>query len=382
MKQILLLFMLLPFINNAQTTFTATNAQISQTLTSGGLIDAHCIHASDTLIAGDDIIALQNVNVAGNINLNGSLIFDQANVAGFKYFAANTVNNPFPMIHFGKASNQTLPMAPICPLPSGLNSPWVTVNGGFMSHYSQGPINAGLKLYTAGWNGWGHIEVEGTNEVGADQNALAINYFCGRETHINTNNSLPNEGGWVRMGGRVSMQKHLEIGDAQYGIINSPNNEALKIHVNDGKGLVFKSYNGSVKLISIDNLFFPNSSLFTVYSDGRTYIGEKIPNSAAVHSNAKLSVDGKVICKSLYITIAQGIWADYVFEKNYKLPTLNDLEKYINEYKHLPNMPSSKEVEKNGVSIEETTVKLLEKLEEAYLYIINLEKRVAELEKK
>ncbi len=65
---------------------------------------------------------------------------------------------------------------------------------------------------------------------------------------------------------------------------------------------------------------------------------------------------------------------DYVFEKNYNLKSILDVEKYVNENKHLPNVPSAKEFEKSGVSVAEMQMRLLEKVEELTLYVIELKK--------
>ena len=75
-------------------------------------------------------------------------------------------------------------------------------------------------------------------------------------------------------------------------------------------------------------------------------------------------------------------WSDKVFEKNYNLLTINELAQFINKNNHLPNIPSAKEVVKNGIDNTEMTAKLLEKIEEMSLYIIQLEKRVNQLENK
>ena len=73
-------------------------------------------------------------------------------------------------------------------------------------------------------------------------------------------------------------------------------------------------------------------------------------------------------------------WPDYVFSKDYNLLPLSEVEQFINENHHLPNIPSAAEVEENGINIGEMNTKLLLKVEELTLYIIQMEKRLAELE--
>ncbi|PQA91112.1 hypothetical protein B0A69_18720 [Chryseobacterium shigense] len=72
-------------------------------------------------------------------------------------------------------------------------------------------------------------------------------------------------------------------------------------------------------------------------------------------------------------------WADYVFKKDYKLTTLEEVEKHISEKGHLPNIPSADEVAKNGINLGEMDVKLLEKIEELTLYSIEQNRQIQEL---
>ena len=68
--------------------------------------------------------------------------------------------------------------------------------------------------------------------------------------------------------------------------------------------------------------------------------------------------------------------------KDYKLPTLAEVEQFIAENNHLPNVPSAAEVEANGIQLGEMNAVLIRKVEELTLYIIQLEKRLSELEGK
>lgn len=72
---------------------------------------------------------------------------------------------------------------------------------------------------------------------------------------------------------------------------------------------------------------------------------------------------------------------DYVFEEDYEMLSISELGKYINENKHLPGVPSAKEVDKNGIGIGEFQTKLLEKIEELTLYVLDLSSKNEELQK-
>lgn len=74
--------------------------------------------------------------------------------------------------------------------------------------------------------------------------------------------------------------------------------------------------------------------------------------------------------------------ADYVFDENYDLKSLSEVESYVNEHKHLPGMPSAAEMDANGVSVSKMSNLLLEKVEELTLHMIKLEKENAALKAK
>ena len=74
-------------------------------------------------------------------------------------------------------------------------------------------------------------------------------------------------------------------------------------------------------------------------------------------------------------------WADYVFEKSYQLMPLNKLEAYIQKNKHLPEIPSEKEVTAKGVSVAKMQVALLKKVEEMTLYMLEMNKNMIGLKK-
>jgi hypothetical protein len=67
-------------------------------------------------------------------------------------------------------------------------------------------------------------------------------------------------------------------------------------------------------------------------------------------------------------------WADFVFDKEYSLMKIDEVEKYIAEHKHLPGIPSSTEVKKEGVNVSEMFAKQMQKIEELTLYMIEIKK--------
>ena len=89
-----------------------------------------------------------------------------------------------------------------------------------------------------------------------------------------------------------------------------------------------------------------------------------------------LSVNGNVRADRVKVYTT---WADHVFEKGYKLPTLEEVEKHIKEKGHLQDIPSAKEVEAKGIDLGNMNKLLLQKIEELTLYTIQLNKQVQEL---
>jgi hypothetical protein len=91
----------------------------------------------------------------------------------------------------------------------------------------------------------------------------------------------------------------------------------------------------------------------------------------------KLAVNGVIGAKDVIVTNAG--WPDYVFKPEYKLRPLKDVEEFIREKGHLPEIPSEAEVTASGVSVGQMQAKLLEKIEELTLHLIRQEKENQEM---
>jgi hypothetical protein len=113
-----------------------------------------------------------------------------------------------------------------------------------------------------------------------------------------------------------------------------------------------------------------------VDENGNFLIGN--PNSVTPATGFKLSVDGKVMCEELRVEVSP--WADYVFDEDYKLITFAELEAFIEANKHLPGIPSAAVIESEGLEVGVMQAKMMEKIEELTLMVIQLNARIAELE--
>lgn len=149
----------------------------------------------------------------------------------------------------------------------------------------------------------------------------------------------------------------------------------INIWANDG---VFKG-NLITRFIATNNDEINNTNGGNLYlgfrTTGNTILqangGNVAIGTSSLDPNYKLSVNGKI--RATEIKVETG-WADFVFEPKYKLRPLSEVERFIKENKHLPDIPSAKEVEKDGVSVGEMEAKLLQKIEELTLYLIEQNK--------
>ena len=96
----------------------------------------------------------------------------------------------------------------------------------------------------------------------------------------------------------------------------------------------------------------------------------------------KLAVAGDMIAERVVVKLQSSGWPDYVFTPNYHLSTLPEVEKYIEQNHHLPNVPSAKEVADKGIDVGAMNTKFMEKIEELTLYLIEQNKKLEALEKK
>jgi hypothetical protein len=88
----------------------------------------------------------------------------------------------------------------------------------------------------------------------------------------------------------------------------------------------------------------------------------------------KLTVAGNIGAREIKVTTNAG--ADFVFDQAYKLPDLTTLEKFVKANKHLPEIPTAKEMVENGVNLGELNIKLLQKVEELTLHLIEKDKQL------
>jgi hypothetical protein len=152
-------------------------------------------------------------------------------------------------------------------------------------------------------------------------------------------------------GGALLVGEGLGV-DEYGGYIWDAANNTLAFATASANIMTFGHYNGTVERMRID-------------AAGNVGIRTAAPGYT-------LAVNGGIGCRELTVTTTG--WADFVFKDGYNLPRLDDVETFINKNKHLPGIPSEAEVNANGVDVGKITTKLLQKIEELTLYVIDLKK--------
>ena len=217
---------------------------------------------------------------------------------------------------------------------NGTNYYQVLYNGSAINwkHYEGGSYIPKLSLTNSGFLGIGTTNPSAELEVKSVSNNHA-------EIHINSSTN-----------GKSSIIRFQDAGTNTWGLLsNYPNPDKLSI---------YNYHNNS------------NAMVFDI--NGNVGIGTTNPNGW------KLSVNGQIRAKEIKVETG---WSDFVFENNYNLPTLKEVENHIKEKGHLKDIPSAKEVEKNGIYLGEMDSKLLQKIEELTLYTIQQQKEIEILRK-
>lgn len=175
-------------------------------------------------------------------------------------------------------------------------------------------------------------------------------------------------------GGPQIVWGDTESGGGMWGLeyISATGSEGLNFwRVYGDNYLLFLKNNGRIGV----NTNNPTAQL-TV--NGNMLVGD--PGSVSLPSGYKLYVQTGILTERLKVAVkGTSNWADYVFEQNYKMLNLKELDEYIKLNKHLPNIPSAEEMVENGLDVAEMDALLLSKIEELTLYVIELKKELEAL---
>lgn len=225
------------------------------------------------------------------------------------------------------------------------------------------------------------------NAIGQNSNTRAFTF--------NTKNSgtgVVSDKLSIENDGHVHLSNDLDFSLLPGGtpaVIRGPNgNLHLYSHSNDADGSGIHLLNGITSFVSgygagsTDTIYsFQKMNggsyepLMSIHNDGKVVIGDD--NTILRNGAYKLYVDGGIMTPRINVALVNsGAWHDDVFEKDYRLAPLHELEKYTAANKHLPEVPSAEEVAKNGVDLGNMTSVLLKKVEELTLYAIQQQKTI------
>lgn len=169
------------------------------------------------------------------------------------------------------------------------------------------------------------------------------------------------------------IQAAIATGDYYFSNVSKAGDIVLKAHTS-GSFIINNSRAGDIKFTTRPE--FPaglDQVRLLIDKDGNIGIGTETPD-------ARLAVNGLIHAKEVKVDLDN--WPDYVFDKNYDLPTIEETEKHIAENGYLINMPSAGEIEENGLEMGKMLKLQQEKIEELTLYIIQLNKEIQALKTK
>lgn len=268
----------------------------------------------------------------------------------------------------GTANFQVIQGTPTSPTPR------FSIDGnGYTSIYEDLRVGSNL------WNAPGRLIVDGLTKNGivirSDNSHVAMN--------ICNSNGVGKFLVRINPGGGDAAEFRL-VGRTQIGFYQTPGwildpSTQLNVDAYNVHGVKITTNNHLNRMFFVE---YNGNRTFEVQGSGKTHIGAGRPLTSGIAAGAMLSVDGMILAKDVRVAISQTThWADYVFDKNYKLMPLAEVEKFVSQNKHLPGIPSEAEVKAEGVDLTEMNIQLLQKVEELYLHTIEMKKDVENLKK-
>jgi len=146
----------------------------------------------------------------------------------------------------------------------------------------------------------------------------------------------------------------------------------------DGSNNVYLGYNAD-GAASISNTVVIGANVTATQSNTIILGTNQNVGIGTVAPQYKLSVNGVIQAKELRVETG---WSDYVFEKDYPLLSLENVAAYIEKNKHLPAIASAKEIQQNGLAVADMQTKMMAKIEELTLYLIQQNLQIQQLKEK
>lgn len=217
---------------------------------------------------------------------------------------------------------------------------------------------------------------DGVREVliGVDQGSAVLSAMTNHDLQLragsNSTKMTIKTNGSIGIG-TTSPNRNLTIESSGSSYLNIKGNDGVRellIGVDQKSGLISTMTDHDLHLRAGGNL-----THMAIKSDGNVGIGITDPKN-------KLSVNGTIWAKEVKVSLIDG--ADWVFEDDYNLRSLEEVEAFVKTNKHLPDVPSADEFRENDMNLGEMNNILLQKMEEMTLYMIFLNKGMKKLEAK
>ncbi|MEO7310113.1 MAG: hypothetical protein ABIX01_06935 [Chitinophagaceae bacterium] len=217
------------------------------------------------------------------------------------------------------------------------------------------------------------------------QDSIRLGFFGGGTGGVGWGMNFNAKSGKVNIGGYDgSYRLNISGSDLGVALYGASNNFYGSMINSDGNLDIEASYGSTLGGTPAKNILLNPPGAFFFYP-GNVGINVAVPTarlqvngntligSGSPATGYQLSVRGKVICEEAKVQL-NASWPDYVFASSYQRPTLYQVEDYILQHQHLPNIPSAAEVEKNGLLLGDMQKRMMEKVEELTLYLIDMKK--------
>ncbi|MFH6985804.1 hypothetical protein [Marinoscillum luteum] len=200
---------------------------------------------------------------------------------------------------------------------------------------------------------------------------LSALFIEGSNGNIGINSNAPSE--------KLDVNGNIKLNDSGNKIYWDWPNRTIEQYSSDGQSRMIRFRN------SMDPGSNPDGGFDFANYDGTSVMrinNHKVAIGTTDFSgNHRLRVEGSIGAREIKVEGGPG-WSDFVFKNDYKLRTLEEVEQHISEKGHLPEIPSEAEVAENGINLGEMNAKLLQKIEELTLYLIEQNKEIKELQEK
>ncbi|MFL9483960.1 hypothetical protein ACI6Q2_14370 [Chitinophagaceae bacterium LWZ2-11] len=215
----------------------------------------------------------------------------------------------------------------------------------------------------------------------AEPNGLQHTFKINAEAYVNNNGVTLGGDFFLNGNAQINGATKIKSANSSYPLIGARNPlylDAENFGSSNSSAIVFSKGNGIVASIATDLLANGGKDIFTIAGDGNANIlfnpfnGSGNVGIGVTTPTEKLSVNGNIRTKKLIVT--QTGWPDYVFDSSYTLTPLTQVEQFIKDNKHLPDVPSAKEVADKGLDVGDNQAVLLKKIEELTLYMIEMKK--------